>query len=84
MVLKYQKLIFLIFLEMKMLNIVLHYILQDIKYSGAEIPIFIAMGAVGGLLGALFNHINYKLSIFRKRYYYTLFGIFIIQACFFQ
>ncbi|XP_064608888.1 H(+)/Cl(-) exchange transporter 7-like [Liolophura sinensis] len=39
-------------------------------YSGFEIPIFLGMGIIGGLLGALFNHINYKLSIYRKKYIY--------------
>lgn len=44
---------------------------NNLDYTGAEIPIFIAMGIFGGLSGALFNHINYKLSIFRKRHVYT-------------
>uniref|UniRef100_A0A4W4H2A8 Chloride channel protein n=1 Tax=Electrophorus electricus TaxID=8005 RepID=A0A4W4H2A8_ELEEL len=33
-----------------------------------EIPLFICMGAIGGLLGALFNLLNYWLTIFRIRY----------------
>ncbi|KAJ8318965.1 hypothetical protein KUTeg_004056 [Tegillarca granosa] len=37
-------------------------------YSGFEIPLFVIMGVVGGLIGALFNHINYKLSVFRIRF----------------
>ncbi|KAK2167560.1 hypothetical protein LSH36_26g05032 [Paralvinella palmiformis] len=41
---------------------------EDITYNGAEIPLYILMGIVGGLLGALFNHINLKLSIFRNQY----------------
>ncbi|KAK3090640.1 hypothetical protein FSP39_013333 [Pinctada imbricata] len=37
-------------------------------YSGIEIPIFIVMGIIGGLLGALFNHINIKLTKYRRKY----------------
>ena len=38
-----------------------------LSYNGVEIPFFLIMGCVGGLLGALFNYINYKLSIARIR-----------------
>jgi chloride channel 7 len=38
------------------------------NYSVYEIPIFIAMGVVGGLIGALFNDINERMSIYRKKY----------------
>lgn len=41
---------------------------EKLEYEGYEIPIYIVMGIIGGLLGALFNHINYKLTLFRKRY----------------
>ncbi|XP_071130802.1 H(+)/Cl(-) exchange transporter 7-like isoform X1 [Mytilus edulis] len=41
---------------------------ETTTYGGLEIPIFILMGIVGGLLGALFNHINCKLTIFRRKY----------------
>ncbi|XP_068606085.1 H(+)/Cl(-) exchange transporter 7 [Brachionichthys hirsutus] len=39
-----------------------------VAYNLYEIPLFIAMGAIGGLLGALFNVFNYWLTIFRIRY----------------
>ncbi|XP_071953766.1 H(+)/Cl(-) exchange transporter 7-like [Antedon mediterranea] len=39
-------------------------------YYGYEIPIFIAMAVIGGLLGALFNTVNYRLSVFRIKYLY--------------
>ncbi|XP_077980115.1 H(+)/Cl(-) exchange transporter 7-like [Glandiceps talaboti] len=39
-------------------------------YYGYEIPIFLLMGILGGLLGALFNGVNYKLSVFRLKYVY--------------
>lgn len=38
------------------------------EYVWFEIPIFILMGAIGGLLGALFNYINIKLTQFRTKY----------------
>jgi len=37
-------------------------------YEVWELGIFLLIGGLGGLLGALFNHINYKLTIFRMRY----------------
>ncbi|XP_052628975.1 H(+)/Cl(-) exchange transporter 7 isoform X2 [Harpia harpyja] len=37
-------------------------------YTIQEIPIFIFMGVVGGILGALFNALNYWLTMFRIRY----------------
>ncbi|ESO84072.1 hypothetical protein LOTGIDRAFT_155388 [Lottia gigantea] len=41
---------------------------EDSKYAGFEIPIFMVMGVIGGLLGALFNQINYMLTCYRLRY----------------
>ncbi|MBN3303918.1 CLCN7 protein, partial [Amia calva] len=41
---------------------------ESVEYSLYEIPIFILMGAAGGALGALFNILNYWLTIFRIRY----------------
>ncbi|TMS15556.1 H(+)/Cl(-) exchange transporter 7 [Larimichthys crocea] len=41
---------------------------ESVAYNLYEIPLFIAMGAIGGLLGALFNVLNYWLTIFRIRY----------------
>ncbi|XP_062570699.1 H(+)/Cl(-) exchange transporter 7-like isoform X2 [Saccostrea cucullata] len=38
------------------------------SYSAFEIPIFILMGVLGGLFGALFNQFNYILTKFRRRY----------------
>jgi chloride channel 7 len=32
-----------------------------------ELPMFIAIGCLGGALGALFNHINYLFSLYRMR-----------------
>ncbi|KAI3360050.1 hypothetical protein L3Q82_014384 [Scortum barcoo] len=40
---------------------------DSVTYNLYEIPLFIAMGAIGGLLGALFNVLNYWLTIFRIR-----------------
>ncbi|XP_037332478.2 H(+)/Cl(-) exchange transporter 7 isoform X1 [Pungitius pungitius] len=41
---------------------------DSVDYNLYEIPLFIIMGAIGGLLGALFNKLNYWLTIFRIRY----------------
>ncbi|XP_062304232.1 H(+)/Cl(-) exchange transporter 7 isoform X2 [Osmerus eperlanus] len=41
---------------------------DSVAYNLYEIPLFIVMGAIGGLLGALFNFLNYWLTIFRIRY----------------
>lgn len=40
---------------------------DNISYELVEFPLFLAMGATGGILGALFNHINYKLTLFRNK-----------------
>ncbi|XP_042197047.1 H(+)/Cl(-) exchange transporter 7 isoform X2 [Callorhinchus milii] len=41
---------------------------EAIQYNWYEIPIFICMGVIGGILGALFNGLNYWLTLFRIRY----------------
>ncbi|XP_074605465.1 chloride channel protein 7 [Brevipalpus obovatus] len=40
----------------------------DISYLLLEVPIYALMGALGGILGALHNYINLRLSIYRIRY----------------
>ncbi|XP_047995343.1 H(+)/Cl(-) exchange transporter 7 [Leguminivora glycinivorella] len=45
-----------------------------------ELPVFMFFGAVGGCLGALWNHINYKLSVFRIRYI-TAPWLRVVEAC---
>ncbi|MBN3313613.1 CLCN7 protein, partial [Atractosteus spatula] len=40
---------------------------ESVEYYVYEIPIFILMGGIGGILGALFNSCNYWLTIFRIR-----------------
>ncbi|CAG5134838.1 unnamed protein product, partial [Candidula unifasciata] len=42
-----------------------------VNYKMGDLLIAICMGAFGGLLGALFNHINYKLTVFRMKYVQT-------------
>ncbi|XP_060838780.1 LOW QUALITY PROTEIN: H(+)/Cl(-) exchange transporter 7-like [Rhopalosiphum padi] len=39
-----------------------------LSYQMFELPIFIFMGIIGGLTGALFCHLNYKLTVFRMRH----------------
>eukprot|EP00730_Choanoeca_flexa_P001061 TRINITY_DN10465_c0_g1_i2.p1 TRINITY_DN10465_c0_g1~~TRINITY_DN10465_c0_g1_i2.p1 ORF type:complete len:815 (+),score=173.41 TRINITY_DN10465_c0_g1_i2:23-2446(+) len=41
---------------------------ETLPYSVFEIPIFVGMGILGGLTGALFNHVNEKLTHFRMHY----------------
>lgn len=41
---------------------------DNATYQLWELPIFIVLGIIGGMLGALYNHINYKLTVFRMRY----------------
>lgn len=38
-----------------------------LSFQMIELPIFFVMGIIGGLLGALFCHLNYKLTVFRMR-----------------
>ncbi|GIX72547.1 hypothetical protein CEXT_466571 [Caerostris extrusa] len=41
---------------------------ENLDYTFKELPIYIIMGVIGGLLGALYNHMNYILTVFRMRY----------------
>ncbi|CAG0882457.1 unnamed protein product [Darwinula stevensoni] len=41
---------------------------DTLNYDWLELPIFLCMGGIGGLLGAFFNQLNYKLSKFRMRH----------------
>ena len=40
-------------------------------FKSWEIPIFLLMGLIGGLLGALFNALNIRLSLWRKKHRQT-------------
>jgi len=41
---------------------------SNATYEVWELPLFLLIGVIGGLLGALYNHINYRLTVFRMRY----------------
>jgi len=41
---------------------------DNVNYTILEIPLFIIMGCIGGLIGASFNEINHKITIFRMKY----------------
>uniref|UniRef100_A0A6B0VEA4 Chloride channel protein n=1 Tax=Ixodes ricinus TaxID=34613 RepID=A0A6B0VEA4_IXORI len=43
---------------------------EDVQWNIMELPIYIVMGATGGLLGAIFNYVNFRLTVFRIRYLY--------------
>ncbi|XP_018414110.1 PREDICTED: H(+)/Cl(-) exchange transporter 7 [Nanorana parkeri] len=49
------------------------------SYKYFELPIFIVMGAIGGMLGALFNAFNNWLTVFRIRYLHRR-GLQVIEA----
>ncbi|XP_046616599.1 H(+)/Cl(-) exchange transporter 7 isoform X1 [Neodiprion virginianus] len=44
---------------------------DEIPYQFYEIPLFMIIGTLGGVLGALWNHVNYKISCFRLRFIKT-------------
>ena len=44
---------------------------QDMPYSLYELPLFMLIGLIGGLLGAAFNGFNHALTLFRMRYITT-------------
>ncbi|XP_076458922.1 LOW QUALITY PROTEIN: H(+)/Cl(-) exchange transporter 7-like [Babylonia areolata] len=46
---------------------------EDMSYKIWEIGLFALMGCIGGILGAIFNVINQKLTLFRNRYMYNKF-----------
>ncbi|KAH9513089.1 H(+)/Cl(-) exchange transporter 7 [Bulinus truncatus] len=41
---------------------------EGVNYKFVDFFIVILMGVIGGLLGALFNHLNLKLTVFRMKY----------------
>lgn len=50
-----------------------------INFSYSEFPIFIVFGVFGGLVGALFVNINYRLSIFRMKLVFIVMYIFFLS-----
>lgn len=40
----------------------------DISFRTFELPIFVIMGCIGGLTGAIFVHVNYKITLLRRRF----------------
>ncbi|KAK9881295.1 hypothetical protein WA026_015417 [Henosepilachna vigintioctopunctata] len=53
---------------------------ESFNYSFYELPIFVLMGVAGGLLGAFWNHMNYKLAVFRMRYIKKCW-LKVLEAC---
>lgn len=41
---------------------------ETIPYQIYEIPLFMLMGALGGILGSSWNYINYKITCFRLKF----------------
>ena len=58
---------------------------ENATYEVWELPLFLIMGVIGGVLGALYNHINYKLTVFRMRYITArplkMLEVAIVAAC---
>ncbi|XP_050670779.1 H(+)/Cl(-) exchange transporter 7 isoform X2 [Leptidea sinapis] len=54
--------------------------MEPFSFQFYELPVFILFGVIGGLLGALWNHINYKLAIFRIRYISSPW-LRVVEAC---
>ncbi|CAG9856947.1 unnamed protein product [Phyllotreta striolata] len=53
---------------------------DNFGYEFFELPIFLIMGALGGLFGALWNHVNFKITVFRMRYI-TSRWLKVMEAC---
>ncbi|CAI5450914.1 unnamed protein product [Caenorhabditis angaria] len=49
-------------------------VFENKDYNVWEIPIFLLIGIIGGVLGALFNYLNTRLTEFRKTYVNSKFG----------
>ncbi|XP_018323894.1 H(+)/Cl(-) exchange transporter 7 isoform X1 [Agrilus planipennis] len=53
---------------------------ERFSYEVYELPIFVLMGLFGGILGSFWNHINYKLTVFRIRYLRKRW-VKVLEAC---
>ncbi|KAJ1526636.1 hypothetical protein ONE63_008221 [Megalurothrips usitatus] len=52
----------------------------EVSYFWYELPIYMMMGLIGGLLGSLFNYINYHLTVFRMRYINKRLWMKVVEA----
>ncbi|XP_041376461.1 H(+)/Cl(-) exchange transporter 7-like isoform X2 [Gigantopelta aegis] len=53
---------------------------QSLSFNLIEIPVFMVMAVIGGLIGALFVVLNYKLTVFRQKYLHRYKWIKISEA----
>uniref|UniRef100_A0A0K8T5F2 Chloride channel protein n=1 Tax=Lygus hesperus TaxID=30085 RepID=A0A0K8T5F2_LYGHE len=53
---------------------------DSLNYELFELILYMIMGAIGGMLGSFFIHINYKLIVFRMRYIRARW-LKVIEAC---
>ncbi|CAH0719483.1 unnamed protein product, partial [Brenthis ino] len=54
--------------------------MEPFPFQFYELPVFMLVGVIGGCLGALWNYINYKLSVFRIRYVSAPW-LRVVEAC---
>ncbi|XP_047023936.1 H(+)/Cl(-) exchange transporter 7-like [Helicoverpa armigera] len=54
--------------------------MEPFPFQFYELPVFMFFGAVGGMLGALWNYINYRLTVFRLRYIGSPW-LRVVEAC---
>ncbi|XP_055891038.1 H(+)/Cl(-) exchange transporter 7-like isoform X4 [Biomphalaria glabrata] len=52
----------------------------NLTFDLIEIPVFIIMAAIGGLIGSLFVVMNYKLTVFRQKYLHRKKWIKVVEA----
>ncbi|CAG5124883.1 unnamed protein product, partial [Candidula unifasciata] len=52
----------------------------NLTFDLIEVPVFIFMAAIGGLIGALFVVMNYKLTVFRQKYLHRKKWIKVVEA----
>ncbi|CAH1784480.1 unnamed protein product [Owenia fusiformis] len=53
---------------------------SDIYYLSVELPLFLMQGLIGGIFGAVYVHLNYKLTVFRRAYI-TEKWMKLLEAC---
>ncbi|XP_076470814.1 H(+)/Cl(-) exchange transporter 7-like [Babylonia areolata] len=53
---------------------------QNLSFDLIEVPVFVVEAVIGGLIGALFVVMNYKLTVFRQKYLHRYRWIKVAEA----